>query len=228
MNLTIEQLAGALELSAATLERWIRQGRIPVRSSGGECVFSRPALEKWAKSHNLPFALSETGSPPAAAETPENLGAAVDRGGVHYNVAGGTAAAVLRSAVARMDFLDAVRKAELHRLLMERENLASTGIGRGVAVPHPRAPMIGAPEQPLVVTCFLDQPVDYGAVDSRPVFVLFVMLNPDVRRHLLLLSRLSFCIRSDDFIRFLQAVPAPEDLRNRIADMERQLDSENP
>ena len=49
MKLSMEMIAGALDLPVSTLKRWIRQGRIPVQRSGADGLFSPMALEKWAR-----------------------------------------------------------------------------------------------------------------------------------------------------------------------------------
>jgi nitrogen PTS system EIIA component len=53
MKLTIDEVAQCLDVPLSTVERWIRQGRIPVGKSGGECIFQKPILEVWAKKHNF-------------------------------------------------------------------------------------------------------------------------------------------------------------------------------
>ncbi len=225
MNLTIEKLAQALELPAATVERWIRQGRIPIRRNGADCVFNQSALEKWAKTHNLPFALPGKTVESKSVEAPETLFEAMSRGGVHHGIKGDTVESVLQSAVDRIDFLHAPARSELYQRLVEREALASTGIGRGVGIPHPRTPIPGGIEQPVIVTCFLEKPVEYRAVDDQPVFVLFILINTTIQQHLRLLSRLSYCMRSDEFVRFLRTTPGSEAFLNTIDEFEKRLDS---
>lgn len=78
--------------------------------------------------------------------------------------------------------------------------------------------------QPLIVTCFPQKPIDYNAIDARPVFVLFLLLSTSVKIHLHLLSKLAFCIRDDEFVRFLQGMPAAERLFSEINELERKLD----
>lgn len=224
VNWSLEKMAQALDLPAATVERWIRQGRIPIRIKGADCVFSRSALEKWAGTHGLTFTLPQKSAEPITAVIPETLLVAMNRGGVHYSVGGDAVASVLKSAVERMDFLDPATKSALHERLLERESLASTGIGRGIAVPHPRAPIPGVIESPAIVTCFLKTPVNFGAVDDQPVFALFVLISTTIQEHLRLLSRLSYCLRNDEFIRFLRTAPSDASLLDRIGIFEDQLD----
>ncbi|MBW1759825.1 MAG: helix-turn-helix domain-containing protein, partial [Deltaproteobacteria bacterium] len=51
MKLTIKEVARSLDLPSNTLERWVRQGRIPMRRTGNTCMFKKSVLEKWAKNH---------------------------------------------------------------------------------------------------------------------------------------------------------------------------------
>jgi PTS system nitrogen regulatory IIA component len=47
--------------------------------------------------------------------------------------------------------------------------------------------------------CFLEQSVEFGAIDGQPVRVLFCLLSPTIRGHLALLSRLAFVLRDASF-----------------------------
>ena len=53
--------------------------------------------------------------------------------------------------------------------------------------------------RPLVTLCFLERPVDFGAIDGQPVTTLFTLISPTVRAHLHLLSRLGYALRDPDF-----------------------------
>ena len=107
---------------------------------------------------------------------------------------------------------------------MERERLASTGVGKGIAIPHLRTPLSELLRQPVITTCFLAQPMDFGAIDDQPVFVLFALLCPSVKAHLHLLSRLSYCARDNAFIEFLRSAPDEADLFGRISEFEATLE----
>ncbi len=108
--------------------------------------------------------------------------------------------------------------------MLEREALTSTGIGRGVAIPHPRTPLSDALKAPSITTCFLEKPIDFNSVDDRPVFVMFILLSTSVKVHLHLLSRLSFWVRSAAFVDFLKTAPDPDALFARVVEFEAQLD----
>ncbi|MEZ4524944.1 MAG: PTS sugar transporter subunit IIA [Desulfobacterales bacterium] len=224
MKLTIDEVAQYLDLPAGTLKRWVRQGRIPIQKSGDGYVFKKSVLEKWAESHNLLFSDSEKNSVSAAQPEQENLLPVMRRGDIFYDLAGHDTETVLQSAVDRMDHLTEAERTELCLHLLDRERLTSTGIGKGIAIPHPRTPMPEIIGRPLIFTCFPEHPVAFNAVDRKAVFVLFILLSPSSRCHLHLLSRLSFCLREDSFVQFLRTKPQAEEIYARIADAEARLD----
>ena len=224
MKLPMKTVAGGLNLPVSTIDRWIRQGRIPIQRSGIDVVFSHAALEKWAATHNLPFSLNGSQANDLPPEALESLVTAMQRGKGCHRVAGTDAAAVLRSAVDCIDFLSKDIRDELFEKLIEREGLASTGIGNGIAIPHPRDPLSRPPETPVLATCFLEKPIDFNAIDDQPVSIFFLLISPTVKHHLHLLSRLSFCIRDKAFVAFLRAHPDGAALFSRIAEFEKQLD----
>ena len=79
--------------------------------------------------------------------------------------------------------------------LLERERLGSTGIGRGVAIPHAKADVPGV----RGVLFQLASPVDFDAVDDRPVDLAFLLLAPegDDAGHLKALSRVARRMRGE-------------------------------
>lgn len=216
MKLTIRETAKLLDLPAETLERWIRQGRIPVQRSGSYCFFRKSNLKKWADAHGLSF--SKTGNHDADAYNDEivSLFSAMESGGIFYDIKVSNIEETLQNAVSRITFLNEGDKKILVERLVERENLTSTGIGNGVAIPHPRSPLNAEMEQSSISTFFLEEPVDFNSVDDKPVFILFLLVSTSVKSHLHLLSQLSFCVRDRAFVDFLKSVPGPEALLERI------------
>jgi PTS system nitrogen regulatory IIA component len=94
---------------------------------------------------------------------------------------------------------DEVDRNFLLRVLVARETLGSTGIGEGIAIPHVRNPIVLHVPRPSVTLCFLEQSIDFGALDGKPVRVLFAVISPTIRAHLYLMSRLGFALRATDF-----------------------------
>ncbi|MFO7839975.1 MAG: PTS sugar transporter subunit IIA [Desulfosalsimonadaceae bacterium] len=229
MQLSVDEFAQCLDIPASTVERWIRQGRIPVRRKGNVCEFNQPVIEKWAEANHLHF------NPPGTreecrdgegSEKVDDLLSVMRRGGVYYDIEGDSVDAVLREAVERAPYFDTPEKKEkLFNSLKAREEMMSTGIGKGVAIPHPRTPMSDSGCPAFITTCFLKSPVDYQAIDKKPVFVLFLLISPSAKLHLHLLAQLSYCLRDEGFMEMLARRPDPDTLYTRIGELAEAVES---
>ena len=124
---------------------------------------------------------------------------ALSIGGIFHEVGGTDKPSVLRAIVNLLRLPDGVDREFLYRMLMAREALASTAVGDGIAIPHPRNPIVLRVTQPLVTLCLLAQPVDFGALDGQPVYALFTLVSSAPRIHLHLLARLSYVLRQSSF-----------------------------
>jgi nitrogen PTS system EIIA component len=83
---------------------------------------------------------------------------------------------------------------KIFEALREREQLGSTGIGNGTAVPHGR---IAGVARPIAIFARLEKPLDFDAIDSQPVDLIFLLLTPaDAGAdHLKALARISRLLR---------------------------------
>ena len=74
------------------------------------------------------------------------------------------------------DKLPYLPQQDILNALMSREKLGSTGIGRGIAIPHGR--MSGA-EEPLALVLVSETPINFDAIDNRPVDIFVALIVPD-------------------------------------------------
>jgi PTS system nitrogen regulatory IIA component len=84
-------------------------------------------------------------------------------------------------------------------VFLSREDLGTTPLGEGFAIPHVRSPIILGVDRPHVTLSYLDRPVDFRAFDGRPVHTLFTLISPTVRVHLALLSVLASALQDPGF-----------------------------
>jgi PTS system nitrogen regulatory IIA component len=108
-------------------------------------------------------------------------------------------------------------------VLVAREALCSTGIGNGIAIPHPRGPIVLGLLDPQVTLAFLRQPVDYGALDRKPVGTLFVIISTTVHIHLTLLSHLMFALQDVEFRGLLDGRASAEKILAKSAEIEQRV-----
>ncbi len=213
MELSIFELSKHLGVAQDTIERWIRQGKLPVSKKGTKYRFHANELEKWAVKHNINLNLSIKVTLEKEPLLP--LSIAVENGGIYFDIQGNDVKSVLESCVDKISKIPDNFKIDLVDRLVQREQVISTGIGNGIAIPHPRE-QLSYLESPIVSVCFLTNQVDYKALDNQPVSVLFLILCPELKMHLHLLSVLSFCLRDSQFIDCLKLKPNPEQLIERI------------
>src|SRR5258706_12758429 len=86
-------------------------------------------------------------------------------------------------------------RATLLKALHEREQLYSTGIGDGIALPHARNALVGLTDHPIIVFARHARGIPYGAVDDVPARLFFLLIAPTVTQHLAILARLSRLLR---------------------------------
>ena len=199
MKLTVKEAATLFNVSEKTIYRWIEQKALPAYRINKQFRFNQTELFEWAaagRTNITPDLLREPESGSVPLPDPVQALAA---GGIHYRVGGTDRDSVLRSVVELLRLPDHVDREFLFQVLLARESLGSTGIGDGIAIPHARNPIVLNVERPTITLCFLESPVDFNALDGQPVSILFTLINPTVRAHLHLLSRLAFMLNNKGF-----------------------------
>lgn len=191
MQLTVRDAAQLLSVSEKTVYRWIEQKDIPVHRVNEQLFFSKAELLEWATARRIKvsatlFEDSDLGSGPLPA-----LSTALEAGAVVPKLPGKSKSEVLRAMVDQLTLPPNFDREMLLQMLMAREGLGSTGIGDGIAIPHVRNPVVLNVPKASMTLCYLDQPIEFGSVDGKPVHTLFSLVSPTIRVHLHLLSRLS-------------------------------------
>src|SRR5256885_10508956 len=98
---------------------------------------------------------------------------------------------------------------DIIKAILKREQLGSTGIGRGVAIPHTKHNSVDR----LIGTVALSKAgISFDSLDGEPVFVFFLLISPQDRPgdHLRALENVSRCLRDDGFVRALRQATSRE------------------
>jgi len=111
----------------------------------------------------------------------------------------------------------------LLRALQEREQLHSTGIGDGVALPHARNALVGLVERPVIVFGRHDQGIAYGAIDAQPAKLFFLLVTTTVTQHLQILARISRLVRDPKLRQNLTTADKPEKVLALIREAEARM-----
>ncbi len=216
MNLTVRDVAKLLDSSEKTIYRWVREGAIPCYKIHDHYRFNRAEILEWATAKRMrvsPELLTEPDQDSSGAPVQGiSLVSALETGGVFYRVGGRDKASVLKSVVQQMRLPPEVDLDFLLEVLLAREALESTAIGDGIAIPHVRNPIVLHVPKPTATLCFLDAPIDFGALDGKPVFCLFALVSPTARAHLHLLARIAFVLRDPACRRALETQASRDEL----------------
>jgi PTS system nitrogen regulatory IIA component len=141
-----------------------------------------------------------------------NLCSLIHRGGVYFNVRGSTPEAVYRVVSESLQLPKELSADTLYNELCQREELMSTAVGNGIAIPHPRYPLLKNPDDERLVVCFPDKPVSMNAPDPRPVYAMFFLLTASSQSHLKVLSQLAYLFQKAEFRFGLEKKPLEPDL----------------
>lgn len=153
------------------------------------------------------------------------LGELLSPGRINLNLKSADREAVLAELVNQIPELakQPEERQTLLRALHEREQLHSTGIGDGIALPHARNALVGLVDRPLIVFGRHVEGIPYGAIDSVPARMFFLLIATTVTQHLAILARLSRLLRDPRLRQNLLAAVSPEKVIELIRDGEAKM-----
>ena len=212
MQLMIRDLAKALQVNENQVYRWISEQQLPAEIINGQYFLNKTQVLEWAtmRKIKIPSSFFQTGNGNGSATLEQALRA----GGIYYNLAGTDKESALRSVVKVMPIPQEQDRDFILAVLLSRESLGSTGVGEGLAIPHPRYPMVLPVPHPFITLCFLAQPIPYSAADTQPVHTLFALVCPTVRMHLGLVAQVATALGDPEFRQtILNRTPAEQILQ---------------
>jgi len=220
--LTIKEVAERLNLSEKTVGRLAQKSDLPGTKVGGHWGFRPEVVAAWqSRQNNVP--VSEQPLPASTTGVTEalTLVGALNPLRMNLNLMSADKDAVLRELAmlvippSEKRLLSALVKA-----LKAREELCSTCVSEGVAIPHSRNALIGVVDRPVIGYGRHPTGLDFAALDGKPVRHFFLLCAPNVREHLQLLARLARILRQPAFCERLDAAATPQDVVSVIQEAE--------
>ncbi len=101
------------------------------------------------------------------------------------------------------------------RAVMERERIMSTGVGKGLAIPHGK---VNGLNDSHVAFARLREPIEYGSIDGQPVNLVFMLVGPESQgsAHIRMLSRISRLMNNESFRSELLSCTSCESIVSRF------------
>ncbi|MFT5317613.1 MAG: PTS system nitrogen regulatory IIA component [Chlamydiales bacterium] len=233
MDLKIKDVADLLNVSETTIRRWVVDGKMPAYRLNHQYRFSRTEIESWVMSRKLgkeddqaPFGeevafedLTVQDRSSKGGTKQFSLYRAIHKGGIYHQVQGTTKEEVIRNTMLQVATRLDLDADVLTDLLLDRENLMPTALNNGIGVPHTRDFLLKEHFDAIVVV-FPQQPIEYGALDGKPVHSLFFLFACEDKRHLHLLAKLAHLSSKPETLDLLSSRPPEKELMAYIKDWE--------
>lgn len=203
--------------------KMIKVKKLPGRMINHQYMFNKQEIKEWIikngikiNRHFLDLKLGDM---------PVSVSGLITKGGIlTASAKGRTPSEILADAVAKMVVPDELKKETILASLIEREELMPTAVGRGIAIPHPRSPVISDVKNESITVCLLSAPIDYKALDKEPVHTMFIVMSANPKRHLEILSKLLYLCQQEEFIGLLKKHAAAADILKYVEEKEKEIE----
>lgn len=199
--MTLSEVAAYLKIAEKTVSRMITRGEIPCTKVASQWRFMKSMIDDWLISrmnvvpqNDLAKILENPeGLIPFTRLTSEDL--------ILDNVKPGSKKDILTQLIKPLVEQEIVEDAEdFLRKLLTREKMVTTGIGRGVAIPHLRHPKENPGGGPRMVVGICKPGTDYESMDGKLTHLFFLLVSDSEVVHLRVLAKLNQILREGDFV----------------------------
>jgi PTS system nitrogen regulatory IIA component len=226
--MSIEQLATYLQRDVREVSKLANRGHLPGHKVGGQWRFARAEINHWIETQIPAYTeqqLTALERGDSHSDDPESLvSALLSEASMAVPLAASTRASVLKELVTLAEQTWQVYDPDtiLHAI-RQREEMASTGLPSGVAIPHPRRPLPNALGESVMAYGRTASGIPFGAGSGRLTDIFFLVCCRDDRTHLQVLARLSRLLLRPGFVEELRAAETVSDTWQLLAQAEREL-----
>ncbi|QEN09719.1 helix-turn-helix domain-containing protein [Oceanispirochaeta crateris] len=209
--LTLAEVAEYLKLSDKTILKMVKNHEIPCAKIANQWRFSKPVLNDWltAKMEVIPqndlsrLIEKEYDSVP--------LSRLIDPANIILPLASTSKEEVIRE-LAENAFASQLISDKVYfiRKLVEREELTSTSIGSGIAIPHIRETSGKVVKEAKIIIGVSEQGIDFSSFDGELTHLFFLLISDSEVVHLRILSKISQIFRKEGAIESLRSIKSKE------------------
>ena len=205
--MTLAEIAGYLKVAEKTVLRMIQKNEIPCVKIASQWRFDKGLIDEWifnkmqrtSTDELTKLMQKDADSVPLSRLTSEEF--------IITDLQPGDPETVLRALSKPLADAGLVENHEQFvSKLISRENMISTAVGRGIAMPHIRNPIENTSSRPVIVIGICREGIEFGASDDAPVKLFFLIYTNNEIAHLRIISKLNIFLRKYvDFNDFLTA-----------------------
>jgi PTS system nitrogen regulatory IIA component len=230
-SLTIQEVAQMLGTDARRVERMAQRGEIPCQKVGRQLRFNRAEITEWLQQQvggmsDQHLAEVDAGMTEQRETQQDDMIVAplLRPEAVTTSLGSRTKDSTLRELVALAEKTGLVLNSpELVEAVIHREELCSTAMEGGIAIPHPRRPLPYAIAEPILAVARTTQGIVFGAPDGHLTSLFFLTASQDDRHHLHVLARLCRMLYDPDFVTRLAEADTPQAMIDLMKDRESQV-----
>lgn len=207
-DLSVKEVGMFLMLGEKDVLRMVKQRELPHHLIQDKIYFNKQHLIEWALMRSHPINLA--GQRHFEEYTVKSILPVIDESSFFYKESM-TESDYIGSMVRKARFHNPVDRDVVIQLLKSREEMMSTAIGNGIALPHPRIPLMLGQEKPIIHFFFPAQTLVLNSIDGKPVHTLILLISQTVRQHLSILAHISYLLSKKEFRELLaEQKPAGE------------------
>ena len=225
--MTLEQVASYLQRDAREISKMATRGNIPGHKVGGQWRFARAEINHWLETQMPSYTneeLTVIEGPKPEGEHEPLISTLLSEATIAVPLRAATRTSVLKELVNLAEQTWQVYDpASILTAIKQREELASTALGSGVAIPHPRRPIPAALGEHVMAYGRTASGIPFGAPHGGLTDIYFLVCCCDERTHLSVLARLSRLMLRPGFLDELREAETSGETWEVIASAERAL-----
>lgn len=227
-TMDLQQLAAYLRRDLREVSKLASRGHLPGRKVAGEWRFARAEINHWIETQLPGYTEEELShlerADPHFAQPEPFISSLLPESCIAVPLAATTRASVLRALVRLAEQSWQVYDPDaILQAVQAREDTASTALANGVAIPHPRRPLVNALGESLIAFGRTASGMPFGSENGNLTDIFFLVCCRDDRTHLRVLARLSRLLLQPRFLDDLRAAERPTDVWQLIDRSERSL-----
>ncbi len=211
--MTMTEVASYLKIAEKTVSRMIARGEIPCTKVASQWRFMKSMIDDWLISRMNVVPQNDLAK---ILENPEGLipfTRLTNEELIITDVNSGSKKDILAQLIQPLVTQEIIEDPEeFLRKLLAREKMVTTGIGRGVAIPHLRHPKENPGGGPRMVIGICRQGTDYESMDGKMTHLFFLLVSDSEVVHLRVLAKLNQILREGDYVARLIAAPSKEEV----------------
>lgn len=205
--LTLAEVAEYLKLSDKTILKMVKNQEIPCAKIANQWRFSKPALNDWITSKMEVIPQNDLSRLIEKEYDSVPLSRLMDEENIILPLKARSREEVIKELAEKAFKSNLISEKEIFiQKLMEREELTSTSIGRGIAIPHLRKASSEVVREAKIVIGVSERGIDFASYDGEPTNLFFLLISDSEVVHLRILSKLSAILRSEEALKALRSI----------------------